>query len=104
MAHFKTIPGFSDYKINNSGKVINKDGNEVKARDDRNKYKRVDLYRDGKRYTHFIHTLVNRAFNGGKSKEVDHKNNNRSDNRAENLRDISRSDNMKKANSRRASK
>lgn len=91
----KPISGFPGYKISSSGKVTGPEGKTVKSRPDRDGYRRVDLYKDGKRFTRFVHTLVNKAYNGG-SGEVDHNDKDRSNNNASNLESVSRKENMRR--------
>ena len=97
---YKPIPGFPGYKVSEKGSVIGPDGNKLSPRKDKDGYERVDLRLDGKRFTRFVHTLVTKAFNGGKVKEVDHKNNNRTDNNASNLEPVSHKENMKRLGQR----
>lgn len=100
---FKPIPGFPGYKVNSSGTVKGPDGNTLSPRKDKDGYERVDLRLDGKRFTKFVHTLVEKAF-GGSGKEVDHKNGDRTDNRASNLETVSRKENMKRMGKRQKKK
>ena len=64
-----------------------------------NGYLYVSLTMRGKRKNHYIHRLVAEAFvrNPNAFNEVDHKNRNRRDNRAENLRWVDHADNMANA-------
>lgn len=96
---FKPIPGFPGYKINRGGTIKNSSGEIIKSRDDKDGYKRVDLRNGGKRFTRFVHTLVNRTFNGT-SGEVDHKDNDRTNNNASNLEKVSHQENMKRLSER----
>lgn len=99
----KAIPGFPGYTISKSGTVKNESGEIVKARKDSDGYQRVDLYNNGKRYTRFVHTLVNEAYGNGGS-EVDHKDNDRANNSAGNLEGVSRKENMKRLSKRHRGK
>jgi hypothetical protein len=99
MSHGKSIPGFPGYTVTSSGTVRGPDGNTLSPRKDSDGYLRVDLRVDGKRFTRFVHTLVEKAF-GGSGKEVDHKNNNRTDNRASNLESVSHKENMDRVSER----
>ena len=60
-------------------------------------YKGVDLTKNGKRKKFLIHRLVAKAFipNPENKPEIDHINTNRSDNRIENLRWVTSSENMR---------
>ena len=63
--------------------------------DDDNRYRIVTLWKDKKKYKIFVHVLVATAFipNPDGKKEVDHINGIRYDNRVENLRWVTRSEN-----------
>ena len=63
--------------------------------DDDNRYRIVTLWKDKKKYKIFVHVLVATAFipNPEGKKEVDHINGIRYDNRVENLRWVTRSEN-----------
>lgn len=91
----KPCVGFPGYTVSSAGEVFGPDGNKLSPRPDSDGYQRVDLRLDGKRFTRFVHTLVEAAF-GGSGKEVDHKNTDRSDNRAANLETVTHTENMKR--------
>lgn len=93
------IPGFPGYTVTKGGTVRGPNGSPLSPRKDPDGYNRVDLRLDGKRFTRFVHTLVEKTF-GGNGKEVDHKNNDRTDNRAENLETVSHKENMKRRSER----
>jgi len=61
---FKTIPGFTNYKISRSGRIYSKITNKIlKAATTKKKYKRVCLLNDlGKRVMKFVHRLVALVF------------------------------------------
>jgi len=101
---YKPIPGFPGYKVSENGTVLGPDGNKLSPRKDDDGYERVDLRLKGKRFTRFVHTLVASAFNGSKVKEVDHKNNKRSDNHVKNLEPVSHKENMKRLGERKKKK
>lgn len=94
MSEAKPIPGFPGYKITKSGTVYGPNG-KLSPRKDVDGYQRVDIRLDGKRFTRFVHTLVERTF-GGNGSEVDHKDGNRSNNHASNLETVSHKENMKR--------
>lgn len=89
----KSVPNFPGYTVSSDGVVCGPDGNQLSPRKDDDGYMRVDLRRDGKRYTRFVHTLVSAAFHG-ESKEVDHKDGNRTNPAASNLEPVSHKENM----------
>lgn len=93
---YKAIPGFPGYKVSKSGKVKGPDGNMLSPRKDKDDYLRVDVRNGGKRFTRFVHDLVNRTWNGDKGPEVDHKNKNRQDNSADNLESVDRKENVRR--------
>jgi hypothetical protein len=96
------IEGFSNYDILPDGKIFNfKKGRYMSAKPCRLGYIRVWLTSDeGKRKAFSVHRLVGEIYVSGKSKiknEINHKNGDKSDNRAENLEWADRSSNLKHA-------
>jgi len=86
---WKQIEGFEYYSISNLGNVYSEyTFKPVKIGIDRYGYKKVDLRKDKTRYTCRIHRLIAMAFipNPEGKPFVDHINNNTLDNRTENLR------------------
>lgn len=85
---FKEIKDFESYKISNLGKVINKNGQELKHRTLAGRgYKQVTLW-DGKRHhKKYIHRLLAEAFipNPNKYRTVNHINGDKLDNTLSNL-------------------
>ena len=93
------------YEVSNRGNVkslnYNHTGQEkiLKAGKDKDGYLQVVLYKGGKKKTYKVHRLVAQAFiqfvpQEGVMYEVDHRNTDRTDNRAINLYWVSRSQNM----------
>lgn len=94
----KQIPGFSRYEVSDEGWVRNKDGLVLKNGVDKWGYNRRPLVRDdGKKVCLYAHRLVAEAFVAGYAPgmEVDHIDGDANNNRAENLRWVSRADNMR---------
>ena len=85
MEEFKTIKGYENYSISNIGNVKNNKTNRILKPYFQDEYKRITL-NDNKHFK--VHRLVALAFipNPNNKSDVDHINNNRSDNRVENLR------------------
>lgn len=85
----KAIKGYEDYLISDTGQVYSsKTGKYLKPSKNKDGYYQVDLYKNRKRKTIFIHRLVAQAFidNPENKPTVDHVNRDRLDNRVENLR------------------
>jgi len=84
-----SIEGYENYLIFEDGVIINSDtGREMKYKLNDNGYYKIDLYKDGIRKTCKIHRLIGLAFipNPENKPCIDHINRIRSDNRIENLR------------------
>lgn len=85
---WKTIEDFPTYKISNLGNVFNSKRNNLLLQETTsNGYKRVTLYKDGKPYHKQVHRLVASAFieNPENYPFVNHKDEDPSNNHAENL-------------------
>lgn len=82
---WKDAPGFPGYQVSNAGRV--RSFYRVLAPDSVKGYYRVRLYRNGRVYRIFIHRLVAMAFvpNPDGLPQINHKNEIKIDNRAENL-------------------
>jgi len=91
---FKPVPGFEDrYEVSNMGRFVSIKTNRILTQHDNCGYKRVDI---GK-FHKSTHVLVALAFipNPDNKPIVDHINRNRSDNRVENLRWVTSSENAR---------
>ena len=89
--------GIGKYEVSNQGEIrITKTGRIMKPYTDKlQEYDRIDMYEDGRRIKAMVHTLVANAFIGPKPDgcEIDHLNTNIHDNRACNLKYVSRAEN-----------
>ena len=87
MEIFKEIKGFEDYEVSNYGNVRSLKRNIVLRPSFANGYLHVGLYKDGKKFVKYIHRLVAIAFipNPNNLQEVNHKDENPQNNKAENL-------------------
>ena len=93
------------YMVSDAGDVMSipkngKNGIELSQTSDSKGYMRVGLYKDGRESSCQVHRLVAEAFldNPKGYNEIDHRNHNRLDNRAENLRWCTHSENMSNSN------
>ena len=93
---WKEIDGFERYEVSNDGRVRNKmTGDVLKPARDQNNYRSVLLYRSGKQTRKKLHRLVASAFvaNPDNKPEVDHIDNDKSNNHYTNLRFATRHEN-----------
>ena len=91
---WKNIKGYEGlYQVSNTGRVKSLGNRKTRkeklksTRNDTNGYEKVDLCKNGKIKTFYIHRLVAQAFipNTNKFKEINHKDENSSNNKVENL-------------------
>ena len=83
----KDIINFENYQISDDGRVWSKKSNKWLKPIDVNGYKQASLYKNGKEYKRLVHRLVAEAFipNPNNYEEINHINEDKSDNRVENL-------------------
>lgn len=102
MDTWSKIPGYKNYSVSDSGLVRNDKTGRIKATKSDSKgrdYQHVDLYSDGKGRSMRVHRLVAQAYipNPENKPEVNHKDGNPRNNRADNLEWATKSENMKHA-------
>jgi hypothetical protein len=98
MTRRKTIEGFPGYEVTDDGRVWSSKTNRwLKLHTNKAGYCTVGLCRENKTHTQYVHALVGEAFVGKRTKEevFDHINENKQDNRVENLRILTRGNNVK---------
>ena len=90
------IQGFNEYNITRTG-IITRKGKELKPITSKDGYLKVNLSKDGKNYTKYIHRLVALAYLPKQSDKysVIHKNNNKTDNNIDNLMYVDYKQNQK---------
>lgn len=107
---WKTIPQFSNYEASNIGRIRrspfsdrapNLTGAVLKTTINWKGYECVGLNQDGKKTSQFVHRLVAFAWipNPDNLEQIDHINENKTDNRIENLRWVSCSYNIRRSQS-----
>lgn len=117
MEIWKQIPGFERYEASSEGRIRSVDcivtrtngrnitlyGRVMAMRGNRQGYKMVAFSIDRKRYFKFVHRLVYMAFNGPipDGLVIDHIDNDKTNNRIENLQAISNEENLSKDSWRR---
>ena len=105
MEIWKKIPGYEGlYWVSSMGRVRNAKGVVKRLQQDEKGYPRLNLCKRGKVKCFRVHRLVAMAFLTGSREhlEVDHINRDRSDNRAENLRWVTHTENMRHPETREA--
>lgn len=99
MEQWREVVDNPNYLVSNTGRVRRNGSNKDKAVRDRKGYLVTDLYMNGKRKTERINRLVASAFvdNPGNKEVVDHLDENKRNNNADNLEWITHSENIKRA-------
>lgn len=94
---WRTIPGIPNYLISNFGRAYSLKTNKFLKPDDKsNEYLMYAFWVDGKRVSELAHRVVYRSFVGEISKnlEINHKDENKHNNRLENLEIVTRRENI----------
>lgn len=97
MEYWKNIDGWERYEVSTDGRIRNKEsGCVLQSRANSCGYMRVGLCKHRKQKWVFVHRLVAEAFiaNPDNKGQVNHKNGNKTDNRAENLEWVTASENQ----------
>lgn len=94
---WQQVCGFEKYLINREGQIVNKSTHKLLCFAERNGYLRVTLVQNNKSHTLSVHRLVYETFVGliPEKMFIDHIDGNRANNKLENLRLVSHSENMK---------
>ncbi len=97
MPEYKNIPGYK-YCVSRNGEIINIETGKHKAQHISNSgYWYISLWKDGKSKSCFVHRIVAEAFvpNPNKKPEVNHKDGNKLNNRADNLEWVTGAENKR---------
>lgn len=97
MEIWKDVPGYEgQYQVSDQGRVRNSKGLVMSPNRLLHGYLTVHLYKGGKhtRRVHCVHRLVLHAFTGVDGQEANHLNNDRADNRLQNLEWCTRAQNV----------
>ena len=91
---WKSVNGYADYEISSCGRVRNATTERMLKPSDSG-YQVINLRKNGKSKTHYVHRLVAEAFvdNPAEKRCVDHIDGNRTNNNCENLRYATHSEN-----------
>ena len=91
---WKSVNGYADYEISSCGRVRNATTERMLKPSDSG-YQVINLRKNGKSKTHYVHRLVAEAFvdNPAEKRCVDHIDGNRKNNNCENLRYATHSEN-----------
>lgn len=94
---WKNVDGFENYLVSNKGRVMNSKTGKILRPYDSHGYEKVDLYRNGKRKKLKVHRLVAKAFvdNPQHLDTVNHLDEVKGNNRADNLEWLSLGDNIR---------
>lgn len=91
---------YHGYVVYEDGTILNKNGSVKSLRKINKKgYPFTNFHYEGRAHCHLVHTFIWRAFNGKipKGYEVDHKDNDRTNFKLENLQLLSKSENNQKS-------
>jgi len=96
MDGFVEIPGYPGYKANRNGQILGKLGTVLKPADNGIGYQQVFIYIDGVKKTMKVHRLIAATFipNPDVLPEIDHIDNDKTNNGVDNIRWITHRDNV----------
>ena len=96
---WKPYPEFSNYWVNQDGRVVNEKTKKILVPSERNGYLRLNFFYNKNNYKRSLHRVLYETFIGPipKGMLVDHIDGNRSNNALSNLHLVTQSDNMKAA-------
>lgn len=98
LAGWYHIPGYSKYRANRKGEILTLKTGNVSKGGQSDRYLRVSVYKDGSKEAtlEYLHDLICLAFHGPRPKDhvCSHKDDNRMNNKANNLRWITQSKNI----------
>ena len=101
MEEWKSIDGYEVSSLGNVRSFKTGKWKVLKGELHSEGYRKIQLYNNGSKKKWFVHRLVLQAFKGKSDLHCDHLNNNRSDNRIENLEYVTQQENNRREQERR---